>query len=307
MVSSYFHLISKLFELLAKTAPLWSKKTTPLWRTRCCGEPDYKMLINKLHFLNSCHHTAGKFSCAVDCFLETWIHCVSNLFVGNNFTSYCIGSLQYVTRQFEDHQNKNSEASVLCSLREVFWQYLRLKCPSFVPMNCNAQFSENFQSTVFCDMSVSERNKIFSNYFFSVSCSTCNNNFQVSNEVLINFTCAINSNENWILIDDLHDSCNLFNSLDSLYSSNSSGWFFGIYVKHTHQDNALNHQSQNFDIFTDFQVFQDNKFIQKKRSCSDNEKDTKKVRVWNTQNFLNLKNDKLSLILPLSITFKKKT
>ena len=108
----------------------------------------YMMLIEKLHFLNSSRLVPGKFSCAVDCFLEIWINCIIDLYPDST-ASYIIGILKFIFERFSVHQNTGADQSVLHSLREPLWGYLKGKCLSFVRMDCNAQFSEIFQTSVF--------------------------------------------------------------------------------------------------------------------------------------------------------------
>ena len=49
----------------------------------------------------------------------------------------------------------------------------------------------------------------------------------------MHFTSAVYNqyNSSWIYIDDLKDYCLNFFSLDEMYSSHTTGWFFAVYKK----------------------------------------------------------------------------
>ena len=145
------------------------------------------MLTQKFHFLNACRVYSGRFSCAVDCFLEIWIHTVSGFYSDSHFSSYVLGLLQYISSQFRIYESRGADALLLHKLREGFWEYLRSRCESFAVMNCDAQFSEIFQHNVFSDFSIQEPKVIFSKYSSGTFCSNCQINVEASSEVLINY------------------------------------------------------------------------------------------------------------------------
>ena len=117
------------------------------------------------HFMNSVRRTAGTFSCAIDCFLELWHHVsdenfceMSNnqlIFLGNQVSQYYIHILHFLGPRSENDFH---------SIQEPVWDYLRDKCPSLAPMDCNAQFSEIFSANVFCNILDFESSKLISVY-----------------------------------------------------------------------------------------------------------------------------------------------
>ena len=103
----------------------------------------------ELHFMNASTFEAGKFSCAVDCFLELWLRKVSVSFEGfsQSYIIRLLSSLRnhYITKREECRQCPLSSLSGLIHhaslqlhyIREDIWSYLRRQCPSFVRMDCS--------------------------------------------------------------------------------------------------------------------------------------------------------------------------
>ena len=110
-----------------------------------------------LHFQNSANIMQGIFFCAVDCFLEI------------QFRKVCVGYVCFNTSIFlsllygsgvQHHALRKrclwvtslaNAARQLNILRTGISEYIRSKCPQFAAMDCNAEFSEIFQKTAFCD------------------------------------------------------------------------------------------------------------------------------------------------------------
>ena len=101
---------------------------------------------NLPHFLNSCRFLPGTFSCAIDCFLEIWFHCVSRVMPGGT-PSHILRMLNAVNLFVNSLPTWDPHKFHIA--REDVWAQLRIKCPSLVPMDCSAQFSEIFQLSVF--------------------------------------------------------------------------------------------------------------------------------------------------------------
>ena len=72
-------------------------------------------------------------------------------------------------------------------LRSPVWEYIKTKCPSFVSMDCNAQFSEIFKEEVFSDLSAHEKDIIISNYIQHAFCNFCQQHISTNTSVFINY------------------------------------------------------------------------------------------------------------------------
>ena len=70
-------------------------------------------------------------------------------------------------------------------LRSDVWSYIREKCPSFVRMDCNAQFSEIFCTNVFFNLTDIQKKNILSQYIQNGFCSDCQRNLRVNNQVFL--------------------------------------------------------------------------------------------------------------------------
>lgn len=120
------------------------------------------------HFINYCFKHPGKFSCAVDCFLE--LSCV--IFVD---------SLQNVNRNpfFEILYHaclllQNSHVHTdLELLREPVWAWLRQHCPSFTDMSANAVFSDIFRLTTVGQMNMELKSLFLIQQTNQSFCCTC--------------------------------------------------------------------------------------------------------------------------------------
>ena len=100
------------------------------------------------HFMNASRFLPGKFSCAIDCFLEVWIHSLSALFPASS-TSLVLGILKYVYTQYMVLKTNRATAYELHLLRSDIWDLIKHKCPSFESMDINAEFSEIFRRNLF--------------------------------------------------------------------------------------------------------------------------------------------------------------
>ena len=101
--------------------------------------------------------------------------------------------LLYLLKQAAEQYNElcqeaSSESNfyLLCMLRSPVWEYIKTKCPSFVSMDCNAQFIEIFTEEVFSDLSAHEKN-IISNYIQHAFCNFCQQHISTNTSVFINY------------------------------------------------------------------------------------------------------------------------
>ena len=140
--------------------------------------------MTSLHFMNNCIVVPGNFSCAIDCFLEIWLRTIDNAFPDSSqySRSYIIRILRSITGQFRTVRSSIE----LPYLRSDVWDYVKINCPSFLPMDCNAQFSEIFCKNVFTQlMSQQEQSKIISTYSQTAFCSSCQKSLSSQCEVVV--------------------------------------------------------------------------------------------------------------------------
>ena len=182
-----------------------------------------------LHFMNCSRTAPGFFSCAVDCFLEIWLRKISHMFPICS-RSYIVGLLKQSEREYfllKERIDNNSlfaspHSMTLNMIQELnrirfdVWEYFKFKCPSFQQMDCNAQFSELLQKSVFCpdDFSDREYKVLFSRYFHSAHCSSCDQQVSVNNEVLVNYISLEEMLQSHILLDQWPDFIVQNNTLD---------------------------------------------------------------------------------------------
>ena len=72
----------------------------------------------------------------------------------------------------------------LNTIRFDIWEYFKIHCPSFPRMDCNAQFSELFQKSIFSpieNLSVMEYKSLFSVYCHSGYCFSCEQQISINN------------------------------------------------------------------------------------------------------------------------------
>ena len=110
------------------------------------------------HFMNSILNTSQIYSCAVDSFLEVasqlFLPYLSDLTVRNEFTELLFNTC---SRYVESPEN----SKLLEEIREPIWAYLRKQCPSFLPRDSNACFSQIFEEKTFGKLTSDEMNIFF--------------------------------------------------------------------------------------------------------------------------------------------------
>ena len=76
---------------------------------------------------------------------------------------------------------------LLRDIREPVWSYFRSQCPSLLAMDCNAQFSEIFQSKNFGPMNDFEKTLFTSVYRFELVYERCSVNLSSDSEIFVQF------------------------------------------------------------------------------------------------------------------------
>ena len=95
--------------------------------------------IRKLHFINSVRDRQGKYSCAIDCFLELWVNVLGRIPCLSRGGNEFLNRLRYLIREYDEllQIDWHSDQTRLKTAREVVWEILREKSP---PSFCNSLF-----------------------------------------------------------------------------------------------------------------------------------------------------------------------
>ena len=98
-------------------------------KARAISEQSQQTTKDRRHFMNYCF--AGKFSCAVDCFLElTFAVLLSVMSFFQKLSEACF--------QLENYDLQTD----MTLIREPIWAHLRERCNSFASMSANAVFGD---------------------------------------------------------------------------------------------------------------------------------------------------------------------
>ena len=95
-----------------------------------------------------------------------------------------------INKSIVNPSSSMNTVQALNSIRFDIWEYFKIHCPSFRRMDCNAQFSELFQKSIFSpieDLSVTEYKSLFSLYCHCGYCFSCEQQIGINNEVLVNY------------------------------------------------------------------------------------------------------------------------
>lgn len=160
----------------------------------------------RFHFLNSVRHYTGTYSCAIDSFLEVWIACICNLRLNHNNNNGFLSLHNNNSNEFFERMSRvvnhynvakndyetgrksfSQSTSELVRVREHIWGYLRNKCVSLRPMDCQAVFSEIFSLQVFGEMEPDLKQVFSSTFSFYGQCQNCNVNNIKSVEVFVHY------------------------------------------------------------------------------------------------------------------------
>lgn len=99
----------------------------------------------QMHFKNYCLDVPGKFSCAIDCFMELSCYIFKDAIA-------CVERNEFFEMLYTACVQVSSgeiHVSQLVSIREPVWAWMRRHCPSFTDMSDNAVFSDIFQVSSF--------------------------------------------------------------------------------------------------------------------------------------------------------------
>ena len=104
------------------------------------GSPKPSSQSSRKHFMNICLTQPGKFSCAVDCYLE-----LASAIFKDSLKHTCIDNndfFQIVLKACLQLEN-NDQLADLTVVREPVWVYLKQRCYSFATLSDNAIFSDD--------------------------------------------------------------------------------------------------------------------------------------------------------------------
>ena len=141
--------------------------------------------------MNSAHTEAGKFSCAIDSFLEISYYVISLLIIGIE-KSFFFQLLSNAVAQYDNLIRINSicfdghTINLLNDIREPVWAYMRSTCNSFIQMDCNAQFSEIFQDRNF-PFNDAEKSLLQIKFNHISYCKSCEDSINVTVEVFVHY------------------------------------------------------------------------------------------------------------------------
>ena len=122
------------------------------------------------HFMNYCLTHSGKFSCAVDCFLELGVAIFKDSLKDIERNEF-FQTLFDACLQLENHDVQTEMAVV----REPVWFYLRQHCNSFAAMSADAVFSDIFTLDTVGMMTEELKSLFLIQQSNQSVCSSCNN------------------------------------------------------------------------------------------------------------------------------------
>ena len=140
------------------------------YHTSTEGEQSHQQANDRRHFMNYCLTHPGKFSCAVDCFLELSVAIFKDS-LKNIERNEFFQTLFEACLQLENH-DVQTEMTVV---REPVWIYLRQHCDSFAAMSADAVFSDIFMLDTDGMMTEELKSLFFIQQSNQSICSSCNN------------------------------------------------------------------------------------------------------------------------------------
>ena len=134
------------------------------------------------HFRNYCLTNVGKFSCAVDCFLELCYFVFRNHL--QNIT--CNDFFQVISEAC----NQRAIVGAVDVVREPIWSLIRGRCPSFSSMTANAVFSDIFTMQAFGDLTSDLKSLFLIQQCNQTCCTLCNNQIlKTTSTIVLYITC----------------------------------------------------------------------------------------------------------------------
>lgn len=166
----------------------------------------------RIHFKNACFNVPSVYSCAVDCFLEISYRIFSN-YVRSIPQDNCCNLFNIIMRTMPiyDVALSNSDTQLLPEVREPVWNYIISECSSFVPRNCDAEFSQIFTGSIFNSLSAEEKLLFQTAYSVEGVCLQCNRNNQRNTSLIVSYISEV------ILVN-----CDVLNEWPQLLSPNIS-------------------------------------------------------------------------------------
>ena len=134
------------------------------------------------HFRNYCLTNVGKFSCAVDCFLELCFFVFH--YHLQNIT--CNDFFQVIY----DSCNQRENLGAVEFVREPVWSLIRDRCASFSAMTANAVFSDIFTMQTFGDLTNDLKSLFLIEQCNQTCCTLCNNQIvKTTGTIVLYITC----------------------------------------------------------------------------------------------------------------------
>lgn len=137
-------------------------------------------ISQRYHLLNAVLKSPGIYSCAIDTFLELCYY-VFYPYLKNihpDMTHFC-HKIYDACVKYDQHLSSNvTDLSLIYDLiaynvRDPIWTLIQSRCPSFRRRDCNAQFSEIFQESVFGSLNDSEKALFITSFQYNDCCECC--------------------------------------------------------------------------------------------------------------------------------------
>ena len=132
------------------------------------------------HFINYCFKHPGKFSCAVDCFLE--LSCAIFVDSLQNINRNPFFEILYHACLLLQNSNVHTDLELL---REPVWAWLRRHCPSFSDMSANAVCSDIFRLSTVGQMNLELKSLFLIQQTNQSFCCTCNHQITKCTSVFV--------------------------------------------------------------------------------------------------------------------------
>ena len=135
----------------------------------------------QMHFRNHCLDFPGKFSCAIDCFLELSCYIFKDAIA-------CVERNEFFEMLYTACVQVNSGEIFVHQLglvREPVWAWMRWCCPSFTDMSANAVFSDIFQVNTFRELTSDLKALFLFQHTNHSICSQCNQQITKSTDVVV--------------------------------------------------------------------------------------------------------------------------
>ena len=175
--------------------------------------------VEQMHFRNYCLDFPGKFSCAIDCFMELSCYifkdAIESVERNEFFEMLYTACVQVNSGEILSNQ--------LHSVREPVWAWMRQHCASFTGMSDNAVFSDIFQINTFGELTFGLKSLFLIQHTNHSICSECNQEITKSTDVFVLYITYRHINQNGFESSVSEAMLPNINRLFCVYCQNHSG------------------------------------------------------------------------------------